>query len=153
VQDAIKAVREVIMDDMVRPLLDTVDEFLRLAGVERSAYCTLANGRGKAIFDLGWVVDVDGLERRISLDTMSGGESALFGAALAYAMLKAANQPSKVLCIEADSIDTNTIDKLLVGFGGVNDLDHVIVATCHKVPLIADGWNLVELDCGAGVMA
>jgi chromosome segregation ATPase len=105
VVDAVKVVREEVIDELVRPVTDRVREFLRAGGMDINVYCDLSNINGRAIFDLGWIVDDT---RKISMDALSGGESAVFCAALLYALTMLADPPLKLLLIEAGECDMAT---------------------------------------------
>ncbi len=144
-ENAVRDLREVLLAGQVRPLLEHIDRFLREAGLTARSYCSLVTARGKAEFDLGWVLThADGRETNRSLDTMSGGEAALFGAALAYALTVMSDVPLKVVTIEADAVDEMNLGRLLAGFAGVRDeISYVLVATCHG-PANADGWHVVQ---------
>lgn len=143
VVEAIKNIRERIMKDSVRPLLKTVNQFLDACDVRRSAYCRLENARGTACFELGWS---DGT-REVSIDALSGGESCIFGAALAYALTILANPPIKVLMIEAAEIDSVNMCRLLHGLLSVSiNLDNVIVATSAAFPIPGnEHWTVKSL--------
>ncbi|HOW70067.1 MAG TPA: AAA family ATPase [Phycisphaerae bacterium] len=145
-EKAVKSLREVLLAGQVRPLLHHIDRFLHEAGLKVRAYCSLSNARGKAEFDLGWVLTLDdGREVNRSMDTMSGGEAALFGAALAYALTVMSDVPLKTLTVEADAVDQVNLGLMLAGFAGVRDeIDYVLVATCHGPASVADGWHVVQ---------
>ncbi len=143
--EAIKRVREQIMADLVRPLIGHIDEFLAATGRTERAYSRLENHRGTPIFDLGWTNGAS----ETSMDTLSGGESVIFFAALAYAMTVLANPPLKVLLIEAAELDANRASELFSGLTTVGDrLGNIIVATCNAstgLMMAVDGtWNVVR---------
>jgi exonuclease SbcC len=146
-QAAVKSLRERLLHLQVEPLLTAVDEFLAAAQIKARSYCSLRTERGKAEFDLGWVIeDGHGLEHKRSMATLSGGEAALFAAGLAYALVRLADPPLKMLTIEADTLDAENMRRLLAGLGLVGAaLDHVIVATCH--PTSAPGIWKVDTCC------
>lgn len=135
VRDAIRAVRETLMVQLVEPLLGHMRAFLSDAlGEGCVPYCRLEKDNGKPIFELGWTVG----DRRVSEPALSGGERALFGAALAYALVRLADPPLKVLMIEGAELDESHLASLLTGLAK-DDLDgNVIVATYAQM----GGWEL-----------
>jgi DNA repair exonuclease SbcCD ATPase subunit len=147
-QDAVKATRETILAGLVRPLLSRIDEFLAAAGLPYRSYCDLETARGKAIFDLGWVVDVNGLDRKVSLDTLSDGQAALFGSALAYALTVLGGNPLRVIQLEADNLDREMFGCLQRALASLADnFDHAIVARWDTAP-VGDEWHVQEFSLG-----
>lgn len=142
---AIKAVRETLLADLVRPLIDRMQRFLTAAGLPHEARCVLAETKGediKAVFRLGWIVRGDAAQF-ITLDAMSGGEQALFSAALAYAIVSVSDVPLKLLLIEAAELDADNMRRLLAGLEVVaGDVSNVIVATHREIQ--APGWNVID---------
>ena len=141
---AARTVREILMVDLVKPLLDRMNRFLATAAPGHQAYADLENPAGRAVFDLGWISDsVD----RVGIKALSGGERATFGAALAYALVSVAQVPMRLLLLEAAEIDDDHLLPLLDAIAEVSDeIDNVIVATCHVGPIddIA-GWTVTEM--------
>ena len=107
---AIRAVREDIMGSLILPLMDRMYEFLSIAEPGCKPFFELESDRGKAIFQLGWIVDD---EKRVPLPAMSGGESVTFCAALAYAMVDLADPPLKLLMLEIGECDDKTFNGLI----------------------------------------
>lgn len=145
--DAIRSLRERIMAELVAPLMDRIDRFLVEAHPGYKCYCELENARGRPVLELGWS---DG-ERRTPLPSMSGGETALFGAGLAYALVTLANPPVRLLLLEAAEIDELKFASILRAFARLaGNLDHVIVAR-HSLgfdPSITGQWTVIR--CGDG---
>lgn len=141
--DAIRVFRDQLMGELVSPLLSSVDKFLAASGKGVTAYADLEDARGKPCLDLGWVTD----SRRIPLDAMSGGETALFSAALAYALIMLGDPALKLLLIEASELDAVHMVMLLAALESIqNDVGNVIVAT-HKADIVvSEAWNVVP--CG-----
>lgn len=140
---ALRAIREEMMVELVKPLLSRIDRFLSVAMPEHRAYCELANERGTAIFELGWTV---GGHHRVSLPAMSGGESALFGAALIYALVGLADPPCRMIGLEAAELDRVHLARLMQALSSIDDMDLIILATCHPVNVETaeqGGWNVI----------
>lgn len=134
---AIKAVRDEVLNDTVRPLVDRIRE---VTGVP--AYLDLETPSGRAAFDIGWITS----SRKISLDTLSGGEASLFGAGLAFALMDMAAPPMRILMIEAGNLDSTMFQKLVDGLGRVKDrITQAILATHVNIGKENDlpGWSLV----------
>ena len=122
---AIKDVREAAMATMAKPFLGMIDAVL-FPAVQKRSYCDLVSERGRPIFDLGWI---DG-DRKRSLVAMSGGEAALFGGALAFALVAMAEIPMKLLLIEASELDGQNLGMLMNGiFANSGSLSNVMIAT------------------------
>jgi len=141
---AIKAMREEMMVGLVAPLIDRMNHFLEGAVSNRQAYCELADAKGKAIFQLGWIVDG---ERKVALPALSGGETAILGAALLYALVMLADPPLKLLLLEVGAVDVDNFLSLLDGLEHVGpDVGNIIVATHMPFEGMAlNHWNTVKL--------
>ena len=145
VVDALRAIREELMHDLVKPLIDRINRFLQVAAPGRRAYCSLESPKGKAEFDLGWIADD---VRKITFDALSGGEQALYGTALAYALVMLADPPLKLLMIEAGEVDCGTSRDIIDALTEVApDLSNVLL--CHweafLLNAVNDGWNCHDL--------
>ena len=145
--DAVRTIREELMHDLVRPLVERINRFLDAASATGRAYCDLEDARGKPVLELGWLTH-DGT-RKVPLPAMSGGETVLYGVGLAYALVTLAAPPLKLLMIEAAEVDDETGASMLGGLVNVaDDIDNVVIATCHlpiDVDAIDHAWNVVEL--------
>jgi len=155
VAQAIRAIRDGLMGELVRPLLDRINKFLAVAAPGCVAYCELEQIKGetrKPIFEIGW--EVDGM-KRVSLPALSGGEAALFGAGLAYALVCIANPPLRLLLIEAAEIDAAHMTRMLDALRAVSDdVGNIFVATCDEsFATEIEGWNHVQLQQAAAAVA
>lgn len=144
---AIRSLRDGLMGELVKPLLSRMNHFLAVAAPGRVAYCELEQVKGetvKPVFEIGWIVDGT---YRVPLPALSGGESALFGAALAYALVCIANPPLRLLLIEAAEVDANHMTRLLEALRAVaDDVGNIFVATCDESFAVdLDGWNRIVL--------
>ncbi len=140
--DAIRTLRESLMTELVAPLLDSINRFLAIAAPGRSAHCALENDRGKSCFELGWS---DGMARR-PMVALSGGEQVIFGAGLAYALVRLANVNLRLLMLEVAEVDHEHFSALLDGLAAVSgDVGNCIIATCHEGEIAADGWGVISL--------
>ncbi|MFM9966683.1 MAG: hypothetical protein ACKV2Q_36385 [Planctomycetaceae bacterium] len=137
--DAIKAVRETLIADLVKPLLVRMDRFMGAEGFR--ATCKLESATGKPIFDLGWT---DG-SHQYTVGLVKGGESTVCCAALAYAIVTLANPPLKLLLIEAGELDRAHLERLLESIRAVqDDIDNAIVTTHLAVAEAPPGWSLIH---------
>lgn len=135
---ALGKLRNKLMGALVEPLRTRIDWFLDKAGIRHHSYFSLESDRGRPTFDLGWVVDD---AERIDLDVLSGGESAIFCAALAYAIVELADPPLKILSVEFEAVHANHVNGLLDAFVAVGARGMQVIAATH-----------VEIsDCPAGV--
>lgn len=142
---AIRTMRERLMERLIAPLLDKVNCFLAIAEPECRAYCELLSPRGRPVFELGWIRRrKEGMEQRIPLPALSGGETAIFGAALAYALVALSDSPLKLLLLEAGEVDEVHLARILEALWGLRqDLSNVLVATHLRPRLTTLVWNTV----------
>lgn|GEM_PF-3716454 len=144
---AIKVQRETLTKKLVAPLIDHMNAFLAGVSDDLTAFIELDNPTGKkVVFRMGWVW----AEQQVHIEAMSGGETAIFTAALAYALVQLADPPLKLLLIEAGEIDTENMVALLDAIASVqHNLDNVLIATYQPVAA-ASGWNVIDMAAGAG---
>jgi len=146
VADALRALRNKLMVILVQPLKTRMDKFLTAAGLSHRSYCRLENDKHKPIFELGWVVD-DTHPR--ALPAMSGGESAIFCAALAYAIVELADPPLKLLLLEVAEVDQAHLGYLLDALVAVGETGMQVIAATHLEPQTeVAGVNVIL--CGVG---
>ncbi len=143
---AIKVQREVLTKKLVAPLIDHMNTFLKGVSDDLTAFIELDNPTGKkVVFRMGWMFD----DQQVHIEAMSGGETAIFTAALAYALVILADPPLKLLLIEAGEIDTENMLALLGAIESVQcHLDNVLIATYQPVAA-ASGWNVIDMAAGA----
>lgn len=141
--DAIRVLRESLMAELVSPLIDKMNRFLSVGAPGRAAYCRLCNDKGKAVFDLGWIVDE---QHRRSFPALSGGEQAMFGAALAYALVCLSDAPLKLLLIESAEVDYQNWLLLLNALAAVQDDVSNILVACHAHSWVEadDDWKTIN---------
>lgn len=171
--DAIRALRERLMERMVSPLLDRLNAFLDVAAPGRKAYCELVNAKGTPAFELGWIVSggtrslaaitqgaLPGVapqppgptttvteDVKVPLPALSGGETALFGAGLAYALVSLAKVPLKLLLLEAGEVDADNLKRIMKAISHVGrDLSNVMIAAHADPKWLDSGWNVVKLE-------
>lgn len=145
--DALKSLREKIMDQLVSPVVSRMQRFLDVAMPGRRAYCDLSNSLGREDFALGWRTPD---AQKIRLQTMSGGERVIFCAALGYALVTLAAPPLRLLLIEAAEVDADNLRSLLDGCEAVSgELSNVMVATCSiGAPDVLPGWTVIHAHRG-----
>lgn len=142
-KEAVQGLREKTMQSLIAPLLERMQAFLDAAAPGKRAYCDLVNDRGRPIFELGWVHDA----KKIPLPALSGGESVLFSASLAWAMVDLSDVPLKLLLLEAGDVDAENLERLLTGVDAVKGrLSNVFIATHTKVKTVSESWSLCDLS-------
>lgn len=140
---AVRAVRETIMADLVKPLLSRIDDGLSVMMRDRKAYCDLVTPSGKPKFELGWIADG---ERKVALSAMSGGETVIYCTCLIYGLTMLADPPLKLLLIEAAELDSSKLSAMLMGIGKLPGLSNAMVASCNY-PLAAPtdpDWKVIS---------
>lgn len=142
VDAAARAVRETMMADLVSPMLGLIRTFLgHVPGLNAAPYCDLATDRDKPVLLLGWTRR----GTRVPVEQMSGGEYAIFVAAIQYAMIVLRNPPLKILCIDGSELDASSMDALCAALSAcAADLDHVFVASHLPPPESAREWTIVK---------
>ena len=137
---ALRAERQALTEGAVAPLMEAAGAMLRAAGRSETPAVQLLTPKGRPTCDLGWIAPEDPRLRHV--ETLSGGEAVLFGAALLAAL--AMRLPGRrVLMIEADACDNRNLDALFRGLAAVpvEDVPNIIIATSRPV-LEAEGWDV-----------
>lgn len=144
VEWALQRVRSQDLADRAGGLEERMAKFL--AGASRSETPYLRVERG--VCDFGWKRD----GREISVETLSGGESCIFTAALAAAVISLRAPTVRCLLIEGAELGSaEPAQAILRGCQSIADeLDLVIVATNASIDA-PDGWSTIE--CGAEAVA
>lgn len=142
VAQAGRVLRESLIQTAVAPLMDRVREFLGHAKPEVTP-CLDVDDKS---FDFGWTRP-DG--RCVVLDALSAGETAIYYAAIAYALVVLADTPLKLLLIELSEIDEDNMPNVVKGLNATDPSVQVIAAT-HAAPdqseLTRADWNIVNLE-------
>lgn len=140
--DAAKTVRETMMADLLRPLTDKIDLFLSSCGIDARVFVGTETATGKAALVLG--LSRSGEE--IPLETLSGGESCLFVAALAYALVEVADPPLKLLLLEASEMDRDALRAMMIGLSQLrHTVSNVLIAAHHYHACDDDGWRVIDM--------
>lgn len=145
VGQAIRVLRESLMVELVRPMLEHIDAFL-LESWPLKSYCDLVNDRGRAVFSLGWS---DG-RTKIALPAMSGAQTQIFGAALLYAMLQIKLPPLRVLGIESAELDAVQYGLLGRALAAKSQfLSNIFYASHQQVRAVCgleEPWTYIEMQ-------
>lgn len=142
--DAAKQTRAEDLSARSAGLVGRIGTFLKAAGRSEQPYIRTAKG----VCDFGW----NRHGKDISVEALSGGESVLFCAAMAAAVIAMRAPQIKVLLLEAAELGSaESADAVLAGCAGIADaFDHVFVATCADVDAPA-GWNVIAHASTIGV--
>lgn len=133
VHKALQAIRDNSMSNIIQPVLD------RMCAPYGKVNCSLVDGKGKASLSLGVH---DGV-REIDMSALSGGESAIYCAGLAYALVALSDCPVKCLLIQAAEVDQERIADLLSFLAQTTEVDHVFVET--HLDVTHESYNHVNL--------
>ena len=138
VEWACQRVRERQHQGRERPIVERMGRFLRAAGRAEEPFVRASKGR----LDFGW--SRDGQE--IAGEALSGGESVLFGCALAAAILALRGAEVRVLLVEGAEVGIRQSGALLAGLDAVSeDMSNVLLCTC--LPILAPaGWEVIRVD-------
>ena len=141
-RDAVRVVRESMMVELVEPLLAHMRPFLAAAmGPDCIPYCRLEKPNGQPIFELGWTAG----ERRVAEPALSGGERALFGAALAYSLVRLADPPLSLLLVEAGEMDDGAKMDTRTALEVNPPLGNVVIATWTLTEW-PEPWRVLEME-------
>lgn len=138
VEWAVGKVRDEAVADRAAPVTSAMREVLHLAGWgSREPY--LRAGKGTSGPEFGWVDD--GAERSVA--DLSGGETAVFMAALAVALARVRKVELPLLLVEAEGVvgDEEVVAALLAGLGSLEDVQAVVAG---RLPQVPEPWNVVE---------
>lgn len=139
--------RETYVAALAEPIKDDVGVLLGAAGRDERPYLELENARGRPVFDLGWEI----ADSRRSLNALSHGEAALFGAAVAVAIARRC-RGRKLLLVEADRMDLETVESLLAGLVAIEDAFDAVMVSTHTLMIKPPvGWRVHEFDAGGAV--
>jgi DNA repair ATPase RecN len=131
---ALKKLREELLRDLVKPLMKSLLQVVAIAAPGYVPVCNFSTVTGKPACELGWTPP-GGSGPPVLLKTMSGGEQAVFGAALSVALIRMADPAFKVLSIEAGEVDGPNLLKLLAAIEMMDWPGNVLVAT--HLPIVA----------------
>jgi hypothetical protein len=139
---ALKVIRETIMRERVEPVVSRMDRFLEAAMPGTRAFCDLINDLDRDDFALGWKRG----DLKVTLPALSGGERAIFQAALLYALVTLANPPLRLLLIEAAEVDGENLLSLIKGCESVADeLSNIFIATYYPgIPQAIPNWTVIK---------
>lgn len=137
--DAVREVRDDLIDKLIGSLLVPLGSFI---GHAKHGYCVIAETRDER-FELGWA---HGKEPPVYLDAMSGGETAVYCAGLAYAMTMLADPPLKLMLIEAGEVDGLSLWSLWEALLPLGDqIGNALVATHVPAEKLPDAADVREL--------
>lgn len=125
-------------------LVEQMTRFLRAAGRTETPYIRTE----KSTCEFGWRRGVD----EIAVEAMSGGESVLFSAALASAIIILRGPGVKALLIEGAELGSGEPAYALMRGAAAMDLDLVMVATNADIA-VPEGWSVVRCEAPAEVAA
>lgn len=125
-------------------LVEQMTKFLRAAGRTETPYIRTE----KSTCEFGWRRGTD----EIAVEAMSGGESVLFSAALASAIIILRGPGVKALLIEGAELGSGEPAYALMRGAAAMDLDLVMVATNAAIEA-PEGWNVVTCAAPAEVAA
>ena len=135
---ALKRVRDEDMQNRSAGLEARMTTFLRAAGREETPYLRCAKGAA----EFGWTTPAG---RDVAVEVLSGGQSVVYRAALAYAILMSRDPAVKILNIElAEAADGSVADALLKGCGAICDDVQVVVSSCVPVDVPSESWTVIE---------
>jgi hypothetical protein len=133
---ALQRVREEEITEAGSPLVRKMESFLRAAGRPETPYVYAGGGSCR----IGWRTPAG---KEVPVQAMSGGEWALFTAALAATVTVLRAAPLRILLVEAGEADEKTLRSLLAGIRSVaEDLTCALVLTPRDVQ--AKGWTVLQ---------
>jgi len=142
-----KGVLGEIIKESLDPLYDTANELLQQIRQDYKFAILTSDHKGNETFDLGWQWP-DG--SFVPFESLSGGETAIFTAALMAALIKLRNPKTKILMVdEAQNIGSDSDTNVFLRGIGMFDsfLDNILVATNRDIDEedLPDGWSKVKI--------
>lgn len=152
--DGYKAVREAVREerdrrigDMLQLILGPLRAYLAGAfhvdGPVVEPYCDLVTESGRPAFQIGWKLNGDG--QRVPVEAMSGGEAALFGCGLVYALVSLSRSPIKLLIIDGGELDSHRLADVARAIAGLDGYDQAVIAT-HLPFGGAKDWTVLRMS-------
>lgn len=131
--------RDMDMQSRTGPFVERVRRFLAAAAHEEEPYIECTKGAA----DVGWITATGS---RVPYAWLSGGQSAIFRAAVAYAIVTLRNPAERVLLLElAETGDGVADSRLLRAAVAVSDEVQVIAATCSPAVVVPEGVQVVSV--------
>jgi len=138
-----KGIQGELVKGILGPVERSINENLRLMGIEYPAFFSTQSETGKEVFQFGWVKN--GYET--NFDVLSTGEQLMFLSAFLVTLLERANPPLKVLALDnIENLDNKNFRGLLNGLNGLaHKLDNILIAgVVDEVDV--DGWKVWNLS-------
>lgn len=131
---ALQRQREVEINEAGGPLMKRMLTFLEAAGRKEKPFVKSTG--------IGWT-DVDGHD--VQVQVMSGGEWALFAAALTSTVMLCRNAEVKFLLVEAGETDQTTLQQILAGVAAIADgLTAAFILTPFPPSKMPKHWNVIN---------
>lgn len=137
-----KGVQGELVKSILGPIEQSVNENLRLMGIQHPCYFSTESETGKEVFQFGWING----ERRTKFNALSKGEKLMFLSAFLVTLIERANPKLKVLALdEIQNLDKVNLRNVLCGLNALSHkLDNIIIAgVVDKIPL--EGWMFWDL--------
>ncbi|KIL35131.1 hypothetical protein SD71_15965 [Cohnella kolymensis] len=137
-----KGIQGELVKGILGPVEESINENLRLMGIENPVFFSTQSETGKEVFQFGWVKN--GYET--NFDVLSTGEQLMFLSAFLVTLLERANPPLKVLALDnIENLDKKNFRGLLNGLNGLaHKLDNILIAGVVDEPDV-DGWKVWSL--------
>lgn len=140
VREAVRAERDRRIGDMLRLILGPLDGYLGGVLTGAAAYCDLVSDTGRPTFVIGWVRG----GQRVPIEAMSGGEAAMFGCGLVYALVSMSTSPIKLLIIDGGELDFHRLVDVVRCITKLTGYDQTIIASHLRVEDVS-GWDVMRL--------
>lgn len=140
IEYGLKRARQAAVTDAGHGLTDVMQKFLGTgAGIDHVPYVRA----DKHKCDVGWR-EVNG--REVAIQAMSGGEWALFAAALTAAVVSLRKAELKFLLIEAGEADYEMLERILCGIEAIRDTITCAIVLFPRLPKDDHGWNVIQFS-------
>lgn len=136
---AASRLRDMDMESRTGPFVDRVRRFLAAAGHVEEPYLECAKGAA----DVGWITTAGA---KVPYAWLSGGQSAIFRAAVAYAIVTLRAPAERVLLLElAETGDGAADSRLLRAAVAVSADVQVVASTCSPSVVAPEGVEIVNM--------
>lgn len=137
-----KGIQGELVKGVLGPIEDSINDNLRLMGIQYPMFFSTESETGKEVFQFGWIKN----DRKTNFDVLSTGEKLMFLSAFLVTLLERANPPLKVLALDdINNLDKKNLSGVLKGLNALSHkLDNILIAGVVEISE-AEGWTIWDL--------
>jgi len=138
-----KGIQGELVKGILGPVEESINENLRLMGIQNPCFFSTQSETGKEVFQFGWIKNGN----ETNFDVLSTGEQIMFLSAFLVTLLERSNPPLKVLALDnIENLDKGNFTGLLNGLNGLaHKLDNILIAGVVNSVQV-EGWEVWDLS-------